>query len=193
MSGFILQIKKEVNDIMSISEEYYEWLCTMVNPKEHYALLSYLHNREFLWDPQTMPMDENRAEDGRGLRGIFTNIAGYHQYENHMTDACSVFEMLIGVARRMDYIMLEIGQEEQTDKWFWVLLENLGLDTYTDKDFYAGEVHDILMKFMQRDIDFNGNGGLFPMIHADENQADVEIWYQMSAYLDEVYTFTDEN
>lgn len=178
---------------MSISEEYYEWLCTMINPKEHYALLSYLHNSEFLWDPQTMPMDENRAEDGRGLRGIFTNIAGYHQYENHMTDACSVLEMLIGVARRMDYIMLEIGQEEQTDKWFWVLLENLGLDTYTDKDFYAGEVHDILMKFMQRDIDFNGNGGLFPMIHADENQADVEIWYQMSAYLDEVYTFTDEN
>jgi hypothetical protein len=63
------------------------------------------------------------------------------------------------------------------------LLENIGLDSFTDNRYEEGYVDEVVQRVVFRKYARNGHGGLFPLRHADEDQRDIEIWYQLSAYL----------
>lgn len=182
-----------------VREDYFQWLCGLVGIStpghSYWSLGRELHKKVFYW---TVPNDDNRAEDGKKLREEFfeETSSKYHSPDNYMDcldEPCSVFEMLIGLSDRIQDILFDPSNEDGTTEYFWVLIRNLGLEVFTDEDFsdrmgpYG--VNLILEKLLERDYDWKGNGGLFPLRHAQKDQRKVEIWYQMSSYINENYTF----
>lgn len=71
--------------------------------------------------------------------------------------------------------------------WFWKILENAGLEKYTDEQFDEWKVYQILDDIVDRRYNRNGFGGLFPLRKPKKDQRKVELWYQMCAYLVENY------
>ncbi len=168
-----------------LDELYFLWLCGQVgsvednrNPSRNYwRLLKRLYIKEFVW---IIPNDDNRAEDGRDLRSeFFSNNKVAAMDTDWFTLGCSMLELLIGLARRLSF---EADGEPRF--WFWHLVENLGLEKYNDNTYIPEkEVDDILDQVIWRTYRRNGKGGLFPLRKATEDQRDVELWYQLSAYL----------
>lgn len=130
-------------------------------------------------------MDENRAIDGMALREQFIDEEAEYPYATDawMGLACSVLEMLIALSRRVAFE----ADEGDPRKWFWELMHNLRLDSYSDATHLSTaehrEVNHILETLMLRSYDRNGDGGLFPLRDPAKDQRRVDIWYQMNAYL----------
>ena len=174
-----------------IEQDYFHWLCEMVhiNQEERtYKLVAKdLHRMAFI---PVISRDENRALDGLNLRDQYLESEWYPN-GTYIDGECSVFEMLIALAQRIDFQTSDAYSEndgtDRTAYWFWEMMDNLGLiafddDSYVDLDGQT-YVERIVDDFIDREYDFNGNGGIFPLKHAEQDQRDVEIWYQMSAYL----------
>ena len=138
-----------------------------------------MHKTEFLW---SVPNDDNRVEDGKALRVEFVEEEEGGQYDrNWMELECSVLEMLIALSRRLAF---EAGDSDF--EWFWRLVENLDLIWVTDNEYDNGPadiVDETLHRLIFRKYDSDGRGGLFPLSKPTENQRNVEIFYQMAAYL----------
>lgn len=165
-----------------IEGQYFDWLCAKVlDPKtnDYRDLLRTLYCTEFVWDP--VPNDYNRAEDGIELRQDYTRTAHVSRKGDWYTSPCSVFEVLVALAMRA-----ASQSEISVRDWFWIFIENLGLDEYRrtyDDDKHA--IEEILNRFIWRTYDSRGHGGLFPMRHTQTDQRQIEIWYQLSEYLDD--------
>ena len=139
----------------------------------------------------TIPMDGNREADGIDLRYRF----GYeNSYDESMIAAylddrpCSVLEMMIALAIRCEEnIMDDPDIGDRTGQWFWSMIENLGLSDMDDAEYDELYVHRIVKRFLDRGYKKNGEGGLFTIHHsAGRDLRNVEIWYQMCWYLDEL-------
>ncbi len=169
-----------------LDEQYLQWLYGLVapvslkNPSQTYwSLLRLLYTKEFVW---FIPNDDNRGEDGRDLRYEFTR--GWHRQPDSdwMGLPCSVLEMLIALSQKLSF---EAGREPEA--WFWELIDNLGLTHCNDRSFFSEaqevDVEAVLDVFLKRRFGYSGDGGLFPLKNAREDQREVEIWFQMSAYL----------
>jgi len=169
-----------------LDEQYLTWLYARIgsvketNPSwTFWSLVRQLFVKEFVW---IIPNDDNRVEDGRDLRYRFLE-------ENHIEDVdpdwmglgCSFLELLLGLSQRLSF-----EAERNPATWFWELLTNLGLNKYSDevkKTLMTKKVDEVIDKVIWRTYDFDGRGGLFPLKEPHEDQRDVEIWYQLSAYL----------
>lgn len=167
-----------------LDEVYLTWLYSQVadvglkNPSRTYwSLFRQLYRKEFIW---LIPNDDNRAEDGRLLRVEFLDnerIAGVDS--SWMELGCSMLEMLIALARRLSF-----EDDATPSAWFWRLLENLGLEVYNDRQSrFTNEINEVLDRVILRTYEPDGSGGLFPLKNPSQDQRDVEIWYQLSAYL----------
>lgn len=97
-----------------------------------------------------------------------------------------MLEVLIGLARRMDAILSDAG-DEQVSRWFWEMFDNLGLGNFPDDNYDADAVSDLIEGWLDRRYNRNGKPGLYPLKHAEVDQRKVEIWAQMSAYINENY------
>ncbi len=172
------------NSPHGLDEGYLYWLNSLVEPvrnpnpaRTHSLLIEQLFLKEFRW---SVPNDDNRAEDGKELRQEF--LYEYDVDQKWMSEPCSVMEMLVALARRVAF-----EANGEPDEWFWILLNNLGLDRYTDDvygDMVETEVNDVLDIFIERRYGHNGEGGgLFPLEDTRADQREFEIWYQMSSYL----------
>ena len=76
---------------------------------------------------------------------------------------------------------------DRTGQWFWSMIENLGLSDMDDAEYDELYVHRIVKRFLDRGYKKNGEGGLFTIHHsAGRDLRNVEIWYQMCWYLDEL-------
>jgi hypothetical protein len=168
-----------------LDELYFRWLCAQVtnvklkNPaRTYWSLLRQLHSKEFVW---IIPNDDNRLEDGRDLRYEFVETEGLSDVDHEwLSLGCSMLEMLVGLARRLAFE----DDNNPADVWFWHMLDNLDLRRCTDKSNYdMQDVEEILDNVIWRTYSRNGRGGLFPLKHADQDQREVELWYQQSAYL----------
>ena len=175
---------------------YFNWLCEKVNlyssDNDMYTnLIDSLRNREFY---SIIANDDNRAADGKYLRVTYDEEFTDIHYQGDFDAPCTVLEMLIALAERMDDDILyssELGP--RVDVWFWMMIHNLGLDYATD-DHYAlndnyGQtyVDHVLDMFLNRKYKANGVGGLFPLREPHENQRNLEIWFQMNDYISENY------
>lgn len=162
---------------------YLEWLIDLVDGRSYYwRLLSHLHRREFVWD---IPLDENRALDGKDLRNRYHDDVGNPQ--GTPPKYCTVLEMMIGLAARMDDIQLKPGEDTKIVDWFNLMLVELDLNRFTDHVFtdvrdYL-EVNKIIDTLLDRTYAKDGEGGLFPLKYPSKDQRKVELWYQMNAYL----------
>jgi hypothetical protein len=168
-----------------LDELYFRWLYAQVGPvrlknpsRTYWSLLKLLHTKEFVW---IIPNDDNRLEDGRDLRDEFVYEIRHMDVEPEwMSLGCSMLEMLIGLARRLWFE----DDRFQIDEWFWHLMENLGLSNFSDRGGWdEQDVDDILSAVIWRIYEPDGSGGLFPLKDAQEDQREVELWYQMSEYL----------
>jgi len=165
----------------TLDDVYLEWLYDQVFVRTHrgatyWKLLRQMFQTEFRW---FVPNDGNRAEDGRDLRKEWADREGRDLDGAWLDLPCSFLEMLVALARRMCF-----EADYTPQHWFWHLLENLGFESYHDGSGYSRNYVTKRMRIvMDRMYDIAGNGGLFPLRHPNEDQREVELWYQMSAYL----------
>lgn len=169
---------------MPLDDEYLEWLYSQVGSvddedpmRTYWALMKLLYSREFTW---TNELDANRAQDGKDLRKEFANHHTRTRVSRDWLDMpCSVLEVLVGLSWKMEF-----EAEHTQSYWFWILIDNLGLTECSDSHPPDERIVDhILEKFMTRQYAPNGAGGLFPLQHTNEDQRNVELWYQAQAFL----------
>lgn len=167
-----------------LDELYFQWLYGQVgslveaNPsRTFWRMLKQLYKKEFVWIIQH---DDNRAVDGKDLRREFVEREGLRRVDKTwLRLGCSMLELLIGLSRRLAF---EGGGEPHI--WFWTLIENVGLERYTDASrFNEHEVDEILDRIIFRTYNPNGEGGLFPVVNTDHDFRQIELWYQLNEYL----------
>lgn len=174
-------------------DKYFEFLSDMVDGENHQLLLKKLHSTEFY---SIVPNDDNRGEDGKRLRDIFydemrlrANTASFFVPDG----PCTVLEVLIGIAIRMESQLMDNPRTMQMPECFWILIDNLEISHCNDSEYfnqYGGEVIDEAIEiFLSRRYERNGSGGLFPLKSHRQDQRDVEIWYQMMSWLMENFEF----
>ena len=73
---------------------------------------------------------------------------------------------------------------DRTGQWFWGMVTSLGLGSMMDDRFDKRYVEDVVVKFLNREYEPNGKGGLFTIKNCDQDLRDVEIWVQLLWYLD---------
>jgi hypothetical protein len=171
-----------------LDELYFVWLYGQVaDPEEtrksrtYWGLLRQLYTKEFAW---YVPNDDNRAEDGKELRIDFARESDYYDYAGVLDPmwesiGCSMLELLIGLSRRLAFQ----GGGESRD-WFWRLIKNIGLHVHTDlRKFPRVDVDEKLDGIIWRKYEYNGHGGLFPLREPYADQREIELWYQLQAYV----------
>lgn len=164
-----------------LENEYFNWLCAKVlerGPRNYYDLLTILHRTEFI---VVIPADQHRCGDAIELRHDFLRETFQNADHLWLEQPCSVLEVLISFAKRAQF-----QTEIPVRVWFWEFLTNLCLEEFrrvTDEDIPI--IEDILNTFMMRTYDAQGNGGMFPMRHTQNDQRDIEIWYQFCEYVDD--------
>ena len=100
---------------------------------------------------------------------------------------CSVLEMMIALAIRCEeHIMDDPDVGNRTGQWFWNMIMNLGLGSMTDDQFDKRYAEQVIERFLNREYEQDGEGGLFTVKHCKHDLRTVEIWYQMCWYLDEI-------
>ena len=171
-----------------LDETYFHWLYGQVaavrikNPaRSYWALLRALHSTEFVW---LIANDDNRLEDGRDLRSEFILDEGIDSVEKDwMTIGCSMLEMLIGLSRRLAFE----SDNDDPARWFWHLLNNINLGNFNDSHIQSEQqldyINQVLEQVIWRNYRQDGRGGLFPLRRPQEDQRQVELWYQLSSYL----------
>lgn len=167
-----------------LDELYFIWLYRQVaNPDiaepslTYWKLLKELFTKEFVW---LIPNDDNRIEDGKALRIEFIQDEGLTEVDRDWIElGCSMFELMVGLSRRLAF-----EAEGEPHFWFWTMMENLGIHKYSDDRRFARiHINKILDRVIFRTYKENGFGGLFPLKHPEQDQRNVELWYQLSAYV----------
>lgn len=167
----------------TLDDQYLAWLYSQVlevktrkSSRTYWNLLRKLFCTEFAW---FVPNDDNRAEDGRELRFEWAASQEIQLPESWLRLGCSFLEMLIGLARRLDF-----QTERSCVHWFWKLIDNMGLLGYNDlSNFTDQDVEDRTSMVIWRTYGPDGEGGLFPLRSASRDQRGIEIWYQLCDYL----------
>lgn len=169
-----------------LDELYFEWLYSQVcsvkrkNPaRTYWKLFKILFTKEFVW---FVPNDDNRVEDGKELRWDFLRSKKMEPDDidkDWLQMGCSMLELFVGLSRRLAF-----ETSADPEEWFWELLDNLDLRKYNDSvHIPRNEVEDTLDRVIWRTYRRNGHGGLFPLQRTKYDQRDVELWYQLNAYL----------
>ena len=170
-----------------INDEYFEWLCELIDSKRfskkvsYRKLLIHLHNIEFTW---FISRDDNRADDGIQLRRRFALYRDDMAVIDYIQGPCSVLEMMVALAVRCEeWIMDNTQMGDRTGQWFWGMVNNLGLSPMRDSGFDRDYVDDAIARLLNREYEPDGRGGLFTVKHCEYDMRTVEIWTQLSWYL----------
>lgn len=167
-----------------LEEPYLEWLYGLVassreraKSRTYWTLFKQLNTKEFVW---LVPNDDNRIEDGKDLRLEFLHENGETDIDiNWLEQGCSMLELLLSLSRHCAF---ESGGTAK--HWFWHLIGNLQLEECTDASGYSeSAVDEVLDRVIFRQYDYHGIGGLFPLRNPEQDQREVELWYQLNAYL----------
>ena len=156
---------------------YFFWLVDKISNGEvghdRMAMLKQL----YFWPCYySIPNDGHRYEEAMNLRERYTyetgNICCYE-------GTCNVLELLVSLAKMVSEDVLgTFYHKNRTYEWFWMMIENLGLEYVDD-----GLRREIVRKWVERDFDFDGYGSPFPLKNPPEDQRNVEIWKQICNYI----------
>lgn len=162
---------------------YYLWLTDLIyleKNRKWIRTIPMLYRKTFV---PILPNDDNREADGLSLRDEFETLYAREDYPG----GCTCLEMLIALARRVSFQTLSLTDDDDQNRasmFFWILIKNLKLSPnvsmYTNNSI-------ILDNFILRQYSMDGDGGLFPLRNSLEDQRNVEIWYQMMAWVSENY------
>lgn len=174
-------------------DRYFDWMYQLVDHTEYTQGRSYLDLFYLLNDVPfyyLLEMDANRLDDGANLRYRFGKEIGYKNVtiDRHFhMEGCSVLEMMIALAIRLEeHIMDDPEIGDRTGKWFWTMIDSLGLTDMDDDNFDEGHAYNVICRCLERDYEPNGDGGFFTVKKSGYDLRDVEIWYQACWYLNEL-------
>lgn len=170
-----------------INSDYFEWLYGLVCAERFgedisfKMLFTFLHEVEFVY---FIPYDENRAKDGIALRYRYCLYHDCLDYEHYLAGPCSVLEMILALAIRCEEnIMDDPDIGDRTAQWFWGMINNMGLGAMHDSNYNEWWVNDIVTRFLNREYEPDGQGGLFRVRDWDRDMRTMEIWRQLMAYI----------
>jgi len=179
---------------MGFKDIYFNWMSVMVFPniyeRNHYnTLLKALHSSLFYF---SIPMDENRMQDGIDLRYRFAYENGYPidivKNELYRSNTCSILEMMVALAiKGNERILYDYETGGRTDFIFKEMLKSLQIIDLSDENFSKSYFDYRISKFLNRDYSYNGNGGLFTVHDPRDDMRTVDIWYQMNWFLQKLY------
>lgn len=178
----------------TLKKRYFAWICQLIKSEQDIhkvssfnKLLKHLDDTVFYF---SIDMDMNRAEDGRDLRYRFAyeKAVDYHLIDLYFDDQpCSVLEMIAALSLRFEEDVMddpELGN--RTSKWFWEMIDNLGLGQADDSHYDQDHVDHVLNNFLNRNYAPDGKGGLFTINDSNCDLRTVDIWCQMCWYMDEI-------
>lgn len=170
-----------------VKSDYFEWMYDLMcegrfaKTITYRQLFTFLHDVEFVY---FVPHDENRAQDGIDLRYRYCVLHNCEDLECYLDGPCSVLEMMVALAIRCEErIMCDPEKGDRTAQWFWSMVTSLGLSSMNDTNYNEWLVNDVITRFLNRDYDANGKGGLFTIKRWNRDARTVEIWHQLMAYL----------
>ena len=179
-----------MNNEQIIERRYFNWIYGLVCDDDYLSykkLLLSLYNIEFTYE---YILDGNRAKDGVSFRYRFGYENGYSNEEiNTYLDnkPCSVLEMMIALSFRIEEeIMINSKYGNRTGQWFWGMVVSLGLGSMENRFFDEKYVAGVIDRFLNRDYEPNGRGGLFTIKNTERDLRSVDIWCQMCEYLDTI-------
>lgn len=158
-----------------MGNDYYRWLISLVcdsiwDSRYHSKLLFDLSNIDFTW---SIGLDENRAYDGLGLR---------YRYGYNSDRPCSVLEMMVGLAHRIEHEYIEDGE---ACEFFWSMIKSLGLYSNDDYHYDTDKTNAVIKRLLDRNYGPDGKGGLFYLKNPRDDLRNVQIWDQAMWYLTE--------
>lgn len=168
-----------------IEKQYYNWLIARCyKPKIYSELYRHMYHTKFDY---ILDLDGNRVSDGEQLRYKFGKVAGIDDFtiQRYLDyKACSVLEMIVALALRLEITyMYDSNSDEHSDYWIRDMLISLGLEYATNTRYNYEQIDDILYRFMDRDFEYNGAGGLATVNDPPQDMRNVEIWCQMMWYI----------
>ena len=173
-----------------LKERYFNWMYHTViqmHRASYRKLLRRLNEIPFIY---ILPMDENRKIDGIDLRYHFGRMEGISEKDivNGLdNEECSVLEMMVALAIHCEEdVMDDPAAGNRTPRWFMEMIGNLGLIGMDDLHFNREYVDSRIDIFLHRRYSPDGKGGLFHLNHCTEDLRNVQIWYQMNWYLNEI-------
>lgn len=179
-------MRNEINE-ENVFDMYYEWLlnfvCDRYHKKYYTKLLEALMTREFTY---LIERDASRWTDGIELRQDFMDqfgvddiaIAALYQ------TGCTVLEMMVGLSLRIERdIMSDPDMGSQAERWFWYMVDSLGLRNMDDARYDEDQVQEHLDIALERRYRPDGHGGFFLVRGTTKDLRKAEIWMQMNWYL----------
>lgn len=169
-----------------INSDYFEWLYDLVcgdrfaRGMTYRKLLTFLHDEEFIY---FVPYDENRAAEGMALRYRFCLIHDCTELEWCLTGPCSVLEMMVALVIHCEDLMDDPEIGDRTGQWFWNMIANMGLGSMNDTNYDEHLVNDVVTRFLNREYEPDGRGGLFRVRGWERDMRTAEIWHQLMAYI----------
>lgn len=169
---------------------YRAWLVNKVpwqgrSRNSYHHLFQLMHEMEYTWVPE-IPLDQNRALDGKELRGEFLAETGSEMPDYFLLEPCSVLEMLVALAKRTVFDYIGDPNELNIGPFFWEMIGNLGLLECSDQ-VWSGEkcekVKEILLLFLSRNNKYGRFFTIFPVSGRENELKRVEIWSQMLIYI----------
>lgn len=162
-------------------QKYFEWLVNIITDNHpnlgiswFSRLLEHMYNVEFIW---LIDMDVNRAEDGLSLRYRYSK-------DFELKKKCSLLEMMVALALRCEESIMDNPKYgNRTSQWFWIMISNMGLGGMTDDNYDDEYVEYIIDRFLNREYFPDGKGGLFIIKDCPYDVRELEIWVQLSWYM----------
>lgn len=178
--------------IEDFRDGYQGWLRDILNIDNRYNILfDQLYNKSFEY---VLANDGNRESDARHLREDYAYKHNRLFRDEWVLWPASVMEILASLSFNMVDSVCDFPGDFDASVAFWIMMENLGLDSFTD-DIYVIEsgfdgfdrtrknVDRIVNKWLYRRFTKTGKGSPFPRKRGVEDQRNVEIWYQLNGYV----------
>lgn len=164
-----------------MNDRYFDWLVDLVNADDLLRLCEIMDGLDFTW---TLPLDENLVHHAFYIRGLYEDNTG--RDAGRLYDSCSLFEAIVALAYKCDLdVMYDADIGARYSVWFHHFIENLfdGRARLAEERMEEDEIIDICVRFMNREYERDGSGGMFPIKHDRRDQRRIHLWLQMNMWL----------
>ena len=187
-----------------MNDLYEDWLIEQLGQTKdrtgYSELCRILHDIPFL---PVVQMDWNRNDEALNL--MTERAESVHSTDDEIADAlisreyqhpngfCTMLELMLVLARRLQYELKDSEYEHGIAYWFHELIDNTGLGKFNnyiveaDWDACASEITQICGAVIFRQYGWDGEGGFFPLTFCRIDQRNQELLVQMNYYIAEHY------
>lgn len=168
-------------------EGYFGWLWERSGLGPNYCrLVRLLYQMEYV---PSLVDDENRREDGNALLREYCAEFGYDipPLDEGITDQCSVLEMLIAFATRINRELVGDPDDSYIGLWLKRMLENLGVYQYDDNHWNGKKAIVKLWSWLHK----KGDVVLFPITLFSGGAQDsrkISEWERVNHFLNDQFS-----